>query len=136
MIRRPPRSTLFPYTTLFRSIQPPSADAAVDRVAVTLEAREEITIARSNVIVERETEVAQPVDVAEFRVDERLNSEFHVSSNNRNAAVDSEPPSRRSNRAAAPDIVTIITASPVFAGCRSFSRWTHGRRRRDPRGRP
>src|SRR5690348_17595146 len=23
MIRRPPRSTLFPYTTLFRSVQPP-----------------------------------------------------------------------------------------------------------------
>src|SRR3712207_8551524 len=27
MIRRPPRSTLFPYTTLFRSEQEPSADA-------------------------------------------------------------------------------------------------------------
>src|SRR2546423_3850177 len=26
MIRRPPRSTLFPYTTLFRSPRPPSAD--------------------------------------------------------------------------------------------------------------
>src|SRR3712207_7359222 len=26
MIRRPPRSTLFPYTTLFRSAQPPRAD--------------------------------------------------------------------------------------------------------------
>src|SRR6266498_2495975 len=26
MIRRPPRSTLFPYTTLFRSRQPPRAD--------------------------------------------------------------------------------------------------------------
>src|SRR5690348_17892833 len=25
MIRRPPRSTLFPYTTLFRSTQPPTA---------------------------------------------------------------------------------------------------------------
>src|SRR2546430_10922332 len=24
MIRRPPRSTLFPYTTLFRSVQPPA----------------------------------------------------------------------------------------------------------------
>src|SRR3712207_8565729 len=24
MIRRPPRSTLFPYTTLFRSLEPPS----------------------------------------------------------------------------------------------------------------
>src|SRR3712207_8046045 len=27
MIRRPPRSTLFPYTTLFRSIVPPRAKA-------------------------------------------------------------------------------------------------------------
>src|SRR5256884_5392297 len=27
MIRRPPRSTLFPYTTLFRSLLAPSADA-------------------------------------------------------------------------------------------------------------
>src|SRR6266496_6253637 len=26
MIRRPPRSTLFPYTTLFRSAGPPAAD--------------------------------------------------------------------------------------------------------------
>src|SRR5689334_23576294 len=26
MIRRPPRSTLFPYTTLFRSYRPPRAD--------------------------------------------------------------------------------------------------------------
>src|SRR2546429_6486343 len=28
MIRRPPRSTLFPYTTLFRSNRPPGASAA------------------------------------------------------------------------------------------------------------
>src|SRR5258708_13516306 len=27
MIRRPPRSTLFPYTTLFRSLQPPEPRA-------------------------------------------------------------------------------------------------------------
>ncbi len=30
MIRRPPRSTLFPYTTLFRSTGPPAAAAAID----------------------------------------------------------------------------------------------------------
>src|SRR3712207_7865886 len=38
MIRRPPRSTLFPYTTLFRSLGPievkPSVDAGVENVAV------------------------------------------------------------------------------------------------------
>src|SRR2546425_6233500 len=38
MIRRPPRSTLFPYTTLFRSLQPAlrrdrQHDDAADRVA-------------------------------------------------------------------------------------------------------
>src|SRR3712207_9498160 len=31
MIRRPPRSTLFPYTTLFRSADAVAADAAVRR---------------------------------------------------------------------------------------------------------
>src|SRR5438876_7132034 len=32
MIRRPPRSTLFPYTTLFRSEQIPLSDGTVDVV--------------------------------------------------------------------------------------------------------
>src|SRR5438128_6671696 len=31
MIRRPPRSTLFPYTTLFRSAPPPRPSRACDR---------------------------------------------------------------------------------------------------------
>src|SRR5947209_15447512 len=30
MIRRPPRSTLFPYTTLFRSVEPPSVLESVE----------------------------------------------------------------------------------------------------------
>src|SRR5256885_13276623 len=33
MIRRPPRSTLFPYTTLFRSPSPPSRDRSRSRIA-------------------------------------------------------------------------------------------------------
>src|SRR2546425_5913042 len=33
MIRRPPRSTLFPYTTLFRSLMAPWATMAVDLVS-------------------------------------------------------------------------------------------------------
>src|SRR5205809_1422014 len=33
MIRRPPRSTLFPYTTLFRSLYVPGAETIVDRIA-------------------------------------------------------------------------------------------------------
>src|SRR2546423_13280290 len=41
MIRRPPRSTLFPYTTLFRSGGSPAArQAAVRRARVALEVRE------------------------------------------------------------------------------------------------
>src|SRR2546425_8004004 len=32
MIRRPPRSTLFPYTTLFRSRDPPAVRAPAERV--------------------------------------------------------------------------------------------------------
>src|SRR3712207_8161182 len=35
MIRRPPRSTLFPYTTLFRSREVSDADLAERRAAVT-----------------------------------------------------------------------------------------------------
>src|SRR3712207_8079646 len=32
MIRRPPRSTLFPYTTLFRSVQTPDAIAQAENI--------------------------------------------------------------------------------------------------------
>src|SRR5437762_8186888 len=32
MIRRPPRSTLFPYTTLFRSVHHPAAISRADRL--------------------------------------------------------------------------------------------------------
>src|SRR2546422_3565460 len=39
MIRRPPRSTLFPYTTLFRSRNPPvSRVGRIEKVGVDLEA--------------------------------------------------------------------------------------------------
>src|SRR5256714_10542379 len=46
MIRRPPRSTLFPYTTLFRSCDPPEADRIAERLALLFglaERREEST---------------------------------------------------------------------------------------------
>src|SRR5258708_14933794 len=36
MIRRPPRSTLFPYTTLFRSLQPERINAYAQAVIQTL----------------------------------------------------------------------------------------------------
>src|SRR5258707_5470829 len=37
MIRRPPRSTLFPYTTLFRSVQPQAQSPVVPRRHAALE---------------------------------------------------------------------------------------------------
>src|SRR3712207_8226166 len=41
MIRRPPRSTLFPYTTLFRSVEVlAGARGAVDRAEVAIAGRE------------------------------------------------------------------------------------------------
>src|SRR5260221_6454471 len=35
MMRRPPRSTLFPYTTLFRSREPNSSEARKHRLAIS-----------------------------------------------------------------------------------------------------
>src|SRR3712207_8403137 len=49
MIRRPPRSTLFPYTTLFRSVAGASAAAAADhearRVPVELDVLQIVVVA-------------------------------------------------------------------------------------------
>src|SRR5258705_1678293 len=39
MIRRPPRSTLFPYTTLFRSARPGDRSSAVEHSAAHIEKR-------------------------------------------------------------------------------------------------
>src|SRR3712207_8093828 len=48
MIRRPPRSTLFPYTTLFRSVDPGSIDVTVEGTALTVRA-ERTALADDNV---------------------------------------------------------------------------------------
>src|SRR2546427_10717048 len=45
MIRRPPRSTLFPYTTLFRSVVDQRADVAVARVVGTAVRGEDAVVA-------------------------------------------------------------------------------------------
>src|SRR5256885_12637121 len=42
MIRRPPRSTLFPYTTLFRSLMEELRPLLVDRLVLTLANRNQI----------------------------------------------------------------------------------------------
>src|SRR2546422_6084264 len=58
MIRRPPRSTLFPYTTLFRSVEPPRnptpiADAHGDVIIICPECRRK---ARRRELVRRSEE--------------------------------------------------------------------------------
>src|SRR2546430_11414265 len=57
MIRRPPRSTLFPYTTLFRSLQKPSLDV----VGIVSDVRGKL-------------EEAPPMMVYERSEEQRLNS--------------------------------------------------------------
>src|SRR2546423_10841915 len=47
MIRRPPRSTLFPYTTLFRSRRVPTATGGVDRDEVVPRRRASADVTRS-----------------------------------------------------------------------------------------
>src|SRR5258708_8397909 len=71
MIRRPPRSTLFPYTTLFRSIriERPSLPPAL--VGVQLEHRE-VQVRRVG------RRVAGGADVAEDRKSTRLNSSHQI----------------------------------------------------------
>src|SRR3712207_8882212 len=44
MIRRPPRSTLFPYTTLFRSATPPATRAAIKIEISTLSFNKQSTL--------------------------------------------------------------------------------------------
>src|SRR5256885_12419347 len=60
MIRRPPRSTLFPYTTLFRSVAcrfiPTAPPAAPDLVLDRNIARESWQLLRRDVVVERSEE--------------------------------------------------------------------------------
>src|SRR2546422_4476023 len=52
MIRRPPRSTLFPYTTLFRSLELRGADALrAQRVAIVVAVDGEALPARLAVVV-------------------------------------------------------------------------------------
>src|SRR3712207_8355099 len=77
MIRRPPRSTLFPYTTLFRSQR--RVGAAVPPVEVVADALEEVVVAleqRRRVWLERRAQqVADgPVVEPQDRKSTRLNS--------------------------------------------------------------
>src|SRR2546430_6845630 len=54
MIRRPPRSTLFPYTTLFRSVDFPAADVILHQPAIR--GGEKRLASRALIIAERSEE--------------------------------------------------------------------------------
>src|SRR2546425_12586893 len=64
MIRRPPRSTLFPYTTLFRSV---SDDAVGGRIGVILDI--EVDAARDRRLRVRHGPAAVPLVVVEHHLD-------------------------------------------------------------------
>src|SRR3712207_6972832 len=77
MIRRPPRSTLFPYTTLFRSrlgLHDPRAEA----VRLTHPAEEAHRLLERAVAEDR-GDHRVPRDGGDDRVDARLRSEEHTS---------------------------------------------------------
>src|SRR3712207_7142349 len=69
MIRRPPRSTLFPYTTLFRSLE-------VDRAVLHLhdDVLGEPAVQRGEVVVRGTGTVGGPVAPVQDRKSTRLNS--------------------------------------------------------------
>src|SRR3712207_6996814 len=51
MIRRPPRSTLFPYTTLFRSAYTPGVARVCNAIAAEPERVHELTIKKNTVAI-------------------------------------------------------------------------------------
>src|SRR2546427_6795154 len=79
MIRRPPRSTLFPYTTLFRSIDSPEGqDELAAEPVVPQEIRDEDVLNALEKVAVEFREVVLLADVEEFsyrdRKSTRLNS--------------------------------------------------------------
>src|SRR3712207_8942761 len=74
MIRRPPRSTLFPYTTLFRSTPTPSAPAPADPKPVLDVTSDSMTIGFDNPADGEEGTVTFTPSTGEDRKSTRLNS--------------------------------------------------------------
>src|SRR4051812_49489066 len=74
MIRRPPRSTLFPYTTLFRSGLPVGADAEPEPNRVNLLTHYSVSFSASASVVDSVASAAAAVFVAADRKSTRLNS--------------------------------------------------------------
>src|SRR3712207_8185122 len=70
MIRRPPRSTLFPYTTLFRSPRIPASNIPRTTPERMIVARDRIRAAAEGGQRVRSYEVALDLDLSEFRSEE------------------------------------------------------------------
>src|SRR3712207_7884595 len=62
MIRRPPRSTLFPYTTLFRSLQPQRDLRDIEEIQELFEAGQETGTLESSEVLELLQEVDLSTD--------------------------------------------------------------------------
>src|SRR2546426_7975815 len=77
MIRRPPRSTLFPYTTLFRSAGPQSLDLGAVKYNARLESFEDVVIAAGLRVGEDVGHKGNPPDGLTSGCD--LRSEEHTS---------------------------------------------------------
>src|SRR5689334_24115245 len=75
MIRRPPRSTLFPYTTLFRSVGNEFAIRFADGTDAAVEIEEAERVYRAVVFAERDV----PVDLVRQRKPGEPRSEEHTS---------------------------------------------------------
>src|SRR3712207_9395323 len=84
MIRRPPRSTLFPYTTLFRSVE-------VEEVAVLREEPDVVVEADPPRDFQLRVRVAEAVD---DREDERVRDESGKERHGRTDEEEPLPPSR------------------------------------------
>src|SRR5256885_4018157 len=78
MIRRPPRSTLFPYTTLFRSMSPVYADGDADQGKVTVSSRIQQNLGVRTAEVTEGTLSPQLSAVGRDRKSTRLNSSHLV----------------------------------------------------------
>src|SRR3712207_8307684 len=79
MIRRPPRSTLFPYTTLFRSLKKRFQHAGVAKVEIERAANKlkiDIHTSRPGIIIGRK---GQEVDKLKQEIQKRTRSEEHTS---------------------------------------------------------
>src|SRR2546427_6764665 len=62
MIRRPPRSTLFPYTTLFRSLlDEPTAGMSPEETDETMRLIRELTAGRTVILVEHKMKVVMKI---------------------------------------------------------------------------